>query len=83
MLTDYIQKKRGEPGLFFFEYNLLPKLISNFLPLHGPGIRLGEIAGTEAVIGKGFGKTRVSDSMFHVNDILSVKECTYLQAAAL
>ena len=27
---DYIQKKRGEPGLFSFEYNILPILISNF-----------------------------------------------------
>ena len=27
-VTDYIQKRRGEPGLFSFEYNLLPKLIS-------------------------------------------------------
>ena len=26
--TDYTQKKRGEPGLFSFEYNLSPKLIS-------------------------------------------------------
>ena len=25
LLTDYIQKRRGEPGLFSFEYNLLPK----------------------------------------------------------
>ena len=25
--TDYIQKRRGEPGRFSFEYNLLPKLI--------------------------------------------------------
>ena len=34
LVTDYIQKRRGEPGLFSFEYDLLPK----FLPLHGPGI---------------------------------------------
>ena len=27
-VTDYIQKRKGEPGLFSFEYNLLPKLIS-------------------------------------------------------
>ena len=39
LVTDYIQKRRGEPGLFSFEYNLLPKLISNFYALHGPGIR--------------------------------------------
>ena len=38
LVTDYIQKRRGEPGLFSFEFNLLPKLISNFLPLHGPGM---------------------------------------------
>ena len=38
--TDYIQKRRGEPGLFSFEYNLLPKLISNCYALHEPGIRL-------------------------------------------
>ena len=25
--TDYIQKRRGEPGLFSFEYNLLPKIL--------------------------------------------------------
>ena len=36
LVTDYIQKRRGEPGVFFFGYNLLSKLISNFLPLHGP-----------------------------------------------
>ena len=30
LVTDYIQNRRGEPGLFSFEYNLLPKLISNF-----------------------------------------------------
>ena len=36
--TDYIQKTRGEPRLFSFEYNLLPKLISNFYALNGPGI---------------------------------------------
>ena len=40
MVADYIQKRRGEPGLFSFEYNLLPKLISNFYALHGPGIRM-------------------------------------------
>ena len=28
LATDYIQKRRWEPGLFSFEYNLLPKLIS-------------------------------------------------------
>ena len=28
LVSDYIQKRRGEPGLFSFEYNLLPKLIS-------------------------------------------------------
>ena len=26
--TDYVQKRRGEPGPFPFEYNLSPKLIS-------------------------------------------------------
>ena len=25
LVTDYIQKRRGEPGLFSFEYNMLPK----------------------------------------------------------
>ena len=30
LVTDYIQKSKREPGLFSFEYNLLPKLISNF-----------------------------------------------------
>ena len=30
LVTDYIQKRRGEPGLFSFEYNLLQKMISNF-----------------------------------------------------
>ena len=30
LATDYMQKRRGEPGLFSFEYNLLPNLISNF-----------------------------------------------------
>ena len=29
-LADYIQKRRGEPGLFSFEHNLLPKLIQIF-----------------------------------------------------
>ena len=30
LATDYIQKRRGEEsGLFSFEYNLSPKLISN------------------------------------------------------
>ena len=28
LATDYIQKRRGEPGLFSFEYNLSPNLIS-------------------------------------------------------
>ena len=28
LATDYIQKRRGEPGLFSFEYNMSPKLIS-------------------------------------------------------
>ena len=27
-VIDYIQRRRGEPGLFSFEYNLSPKLIS-------------------------------------------------------
>ena len=30
LVTDYIQKRRGEPCLFSSEYNLIPKLISNF-----------------------------------------------------
>ena len=38
LVTNQIQKRRGEPGLFYFEYNLLPKLISNFYALHWPGI---------------------------------------------
>ena len=38
MNMDYIQKRRGEPDLFSFEYNLISKLISNLLPLHGQGI---------------------------------------------
>ena len=28
LATDYIQKRRGEPCVFSFEYNLSPKLIS-------------------------------------------------------
>ena len=28
LATNYIQKRRGEPGLFSFEYNLSPNLIS-------------------------------------------------------
>ena len=28
LATDYIQKRRGEPGLFSFEHNLSPNLIS-------------------------------------------------------
>ena len=28
LATAHIQKRRGEPGLFSFEYNLSPKLIS-------------------------------------------------------
>ena len=28
LATDYIQKRRGDPGLFSFEYNLSPNLIS-------------------------------------------------------
>ena len=27
LATDYVQKRRGEPGLFSFGYNLSPKLI--------------------------------------------------------
>ena len=27
-VTDYIQKRKVEPGLFSFEYNMLPNLIS-------------------------------------------------------
>jgi hypothetical protein len=30
LVTDYIQKRRGQALLFSFEYNLLPNLISNF-----------------------------------------------------
>ena len=37
LVTGYIQKRRIELGLFSFEYNLLPKLISNYYALHGPG----------------------------------------------
>ena len=29
LVTDYIQKRRGQALLFFFEYNMLPNLISN------------------------------------------------------
>ena len=28
LATDYIQKRRGDPGLFYFEYNLSPNSIS-------------------------------------------------------
>ena len=35
LATDYIQKRRGEPGLFSFEYNLSRKLISTEKWLHG------------------------------------------------
>ena len=31
LVTDYIQKRRGEPGLFSFGYDLLPKSVANFL----------------------------------------------------
>ena len=37
LVTD--SKKKRKPGLFFFEYTQLPKLISNFYALHGPGIK--------------------------------------------
>jgi hypothetical protein len=30
LVTDYIQKRRGQALLFFFEYNLLANLLSNF-----------------------------------------------------
>ena len=30
LVTDYIQKRRGQALFFSFEYNLLPNLISNF-----------------------------------------------------
>ena len=30
LVTDYIQKRRGQAHLFSFEYNLLPNLLSNF-----------------------------------------------------
>ena len=42
LVTDYIQERRGEPGLLSFEYNMLPKLISNFYALHRPAIRNDE-----------------------------------------
>ena len=29
LVTDYIQKRRGQALLFSFEYNMLPNLISN------------------------------------------------------
>ena len=35
LVTDYIQKRREELGLFSFEYNLLPNLISKLKWLHG------------------------------------------------
>ena len=46
LVEDYIQKRTEEPGLFSFEYNLLPKLISILLPLHGPGISLRYLVST-------------------------------------
>ena len=30
LVTDYIQKRGGDPGLFYFENNLLSKLLTNF-----------------------------------------------------
>ena len=30
LVTDYIPKRGGDPGLFFFEYNLLSKLLTHF-----------------------------------------------------
>ena len=30
LVTDYIQKRRGQALLFSFKYNMLPNLISNF-----------------------------------------------------
>ena len=40
LVTDYIQKRRGEPGHFSFEYNMShTKIYIKFLPLHGPGIK--------------------------------------------
>ena len=30
LVTDYVQKRRGQAILFSFEYNMLPNLISNF-----------------------------------------------------
>ena len=30
LVTNYIQKRRGQALLFYFEYNLLPNFISNF-----------------------------------------------------
>ena len=39
LVTDYIQKRRGQALLFSFDYNLLPKFISYFYALHGLGIR--------------------------------------------
>ena len=39
MVTDYIHKRRAQPGLISFGYNLLPKLLPDWNALHGPGIR--------------------------------------------
>jgi hypothetical protein len=41
LATDYIQKRRGEPGLFSFEYSLLPKLILYFTTTLESGIDVG------------------------------------------
>ena len=30
LVTDSIQKRRGQPGLFTFRYKLLPKLLTDF-----------------------------------------------------
>ena len=38
LVTDYIQKGRGQALLFSFEYNMLPNLVSNIKPLYGQGM---------------------------------------------
>ena len=40
LVTNYIQKRRGEPGLFSFEYTSVTKIDIKFLPLDGPGFRI-------------------------------------------
>ena len=38
LVTDYVQKRRGQAVLFSFEYNLLPNLISKSKWIHRYGI---------------------------------------------